>query len=50
MTTVSIGWRARLPEMGEDLGDHVGMLDGSDGLQGAAALGAVLHIDLLATQ
>ncbi len=32
-------------EMGEDLGDHGGMLDGGDDLQGAAAQGAVFHID-----
>ena len=33
-------------EVGEDLGDHGGMFDGGDDLQGAAALGAVFHIDL----
>ncbi len=33
-------------EMGEDLGDHGGMFDGGDDLQGVAALGAVFPIDL----
>ena len=33
-------------EMGEDLGNHGGMLNVGDALQGAAALGAVFHIDL----
>jgi hypothetical protein len=33
-------------EMGEDLGDHGGMLDGGDDLQGTAAMGAVFYIDL----
>ena len=32
--------------MGEDLGDHGGMFDGGDDLQGATALGAVLDVDL----
>jgi hypothetical protein len=29
--------------MGEDLGDHGGMFDGGDDLQGAAAAGAVFQ-------
>jgi hypothetical protein len=33
-------------EMGEDLGDHGGMLDGGDDLQGSAALGAVFQVDV----
>jgi hypothetical protein len=33
-------------EMGEDLGDHGGMFDGGDDLQGATALGALLDVDL----
>ena len=33
-------------DMGEDLGNHGGMLDGGDELQGAPALAAVFHIDL----
>ena len=33
-------------EMGEDLGNHGGMLDGGDDLQGATALGALLDVDL----
>jgi len=32
--------------MGDDLGDHGGMLDGGDHLQGATALGALLDVDL----
>jgi len=33
-------------EMGEDLGDHGGIFDGGDDLQGAAAVGVVLNIDI----
>ena len=32
--------------MGENLGNHGGMLDGGNDRQGAAALRAVFHIDL----
>ena len=32
--------------MREDLGNHGGMLDGGDDLQGAAAVRALFHIDL----
>jgi hypothetical protein len=32
-------------EMSEDLGDHRGFFDGGDDLQGAAALGTLLHKD-----
>jgi len=30
-------------EMGKDLGDHGGMFDGGDDLQGTTGLGAVFH-------
>jgi hypothetical protein len=33
-------------EMGEDLGNHGGVYDGGDHLQGATAMGAVLQIDI----
>ena len=33
-------------EMGEDLGNHGGMFDGGDDLQGATARGALLDVDL----
>jgi hypothetical protein len=33
-------------EVGEDLGDHGGIFDGGDELQGAAALRALLDVDL----
>jgi len=33
-------------EMGKDPGNHGGMFDGGDDLQGATALGAVLDVDL----
>jgi len=32
--------------MGEDLGDHGGIFDGGDDLQGTAALGTLFHIDI----
>ena len=32
--------------MSEDLGDHVGVFDGGDDLQRAAAVRAVLNIDI----
>ncbi|MGH8488489.1 MAG: hypothetical protein ACREXS_06395 [Gammaproteobacteria bacterium] len=32
-------------EMGEDLGDHGGIFDGGDDLQGAAALGTLLDVE-----
>jgi len=32
--------------MGDDQGDHGGMFDGGDDLQGAAAPGALLDVDL----
>jgi hypothetical protein len=32
--------------MGKELGDHGGMLDGGDDLQGATALGSLLNVDL----
>jgi hypothetical protein len=33
-------------KMREDLGNHGGIFDGGDDLQGAAAVGAVLNIDI----
>ncbi|MGI0015048.1 MAG: hypothetical protein ACREBU_16645 [Nitrososphaera sp.] len=32
-------------EMGEDLGNHGGVYDGGDDLQGAATMGAVFQVD-----
>jgi hypothetical protein len=33
-------------EMGEDLGNHGGVYDGGDDLQGAATMGAVFQVDI----
>ncbi len=41
------GWeRGASWDQGEDLGDHGGIFDGGDELQGAAALRALLDVDL----
>ena len=32
--------------MGEDLGDHRGVFDGGDDLQGAATLGTLFDVDI----
>jgi len=32
--------------MREDLGDHGGIFDGGDDLQGTTTLGAVFHVDI----
>jgi len=36
----------RQAEMGEDLGNHGGVFDSGNDLQGAATVGAMFHIDI----